>query len=326
MTWAEQLVRIRRFLRDPNGNIWNSALLLRLYNDEQHELFIKLGLNETVKCVRIPPMFYTSYMHDWEWAHTDYSSGQVWQIFSFYDYTQIVHTYRWEAQQQAGLDVSETEAGHHFTHPWEAYSEITTPEEVPPLHAATGFHKMIFLAYDREPLEPTTKKEITQDDPSWRTRTSGISYYYRDENLSDFLMPYPIPTVTEWQDTAEGEADPDTSQYGSTTLDVDYNLLMVFEKEPTELSATSDESDFAEFLQKYLEYGVLERAYAANTDGNIASLSDYWGERKKLGYKAIRLYKSKRTVDRDYCLVTKDTPAKSTRRHPRLPDAYPAVW
>lgn len=201
-----------------------------------------------------------------------------------------------------------------------------TPEDVTPLHATKGFHKMIFIAYDREPLEPTTKKEITKDDPSWRTRTSGISYYYRDENLSDFIMPYPIPTVTEWQDTAEGEADPDTSQYGSTTLDIDYNLLMVFEKEPTELSAGTDESDFAGFLQKYLEYGVLSRAYAANTDGKIESLSDYWNERKKLGYKAIKIFKKMRKVDRDYRLITKDTPAQSTRRHPRLPDEYPAVW
>ena len=326
MTWAEQLVRIRRFLRDPDGDIWSDAFLLRLYNDEQFDLFNKLGLNETVKAVRIPPMFYSTYLQDWEWTHIDHADGEVWKSFQFHDAEETVFSSTWESQLLSGVDASETDSGHHFTHPWEALADGVTPGDIPPLHAADGFHRMLFIAFDRGPIEATTLKEIASTDPSWRTRTGVIQSYYRDETISDYLMPYPIPTVADWQDTGEGEADPDTSQYGSTTLDVDNNLLMVFEKVPTELSATTDESDFAKFVQKYVEYGVIERAYGANTDGRITSLSEYWGYRKKIGYKALRIFKNKRTQDRDYCLVTKGVPAKSTRRHPRLPDAYPAQW
>ena len=325
MTWAEQLVRIRRFLRDPDSNIWSDALLLRLYNDEQQDLFQKLGLNETVKAVRIPPMFYSTYIHDWEWAHTDYSSGEVWRSFQFNDTEETVFTSTWESQSLLSVDASETDSGHHFTHPWEAFS-VGTPGDIPPLHAADGFHNMLFIAFDRDPIEAMTLKDIARDDPSWKTRTGTLQGYYRDETLSDYLMPYPIPTVSSWQDTAEGEADPDTAEYGTTTLDVDNNLLMVFEKTPTELTTGTDESDFAKFIQKYIEYGVISRAYGANTDGRIQSLADYWEYRKGIGYRALKIFKNKRTADRDYCLITKGVPAKSTRRHPRLPDAYPDTW
>ena len=448
MTWAEQLVRIRRFLRDPDSGIWSDAFLLRLYNDEQFELFNKLGMNETVKAVRIPPMFYSTYLQDWEWTYTDHADGEVWKSFQFHDAEETVFTSTWESQALSEVDASETESGHHFTHPWEAFADGVTPGDIPPLHAADGFHRMLFIAFDRQPIEALTLKSIASDDPSWRTRTGTLQGYYRDETISDYLMPYPIPSGIEWDNevlgldavtggdftdesnwtvgagwdfdddgashsggsatdlqqdigaeedevwridfdvvsytgedillnlgdgttvttgitaagsytfylicgatnsilTVEGaasavftinnlvarktysttdQADPDSSVYGTTVLDPDNNLLMVFEKTPTELAETTDESDFAVFVQKYVEYGVIERAYGANTDGRITSLSEYWAYRKKIGHKALQIFKNKRTQDRDYCLVTKGVPAKSTRRHPRLPDAYPAVW
>ena len=326
MTWAEQLVRIRRFLRDPDGNIWSDAFLLRLYNDEQYSIFNELGVNETVKSVRVPPKFYTSYLQDWEWVHTDYSDGEVWLSFQINDSTETVFTCPWESQTLKGLDASDTDGGHHFTHPWEAFVGGVTPGDIPPLHTANEFHKMIFIAWDRKPIEALSFKEITRNDPSWRSRIGEIQGYYREDETSDYLMPYPIPIVNDWQDGEEGQADPDTAEYATTSLATLDNLLLVFEKIPTELTTGTDESDFISFLQKYIEYGVMERAYGANTDGRIKSLSEYWGYRKKIGYKAIEKFKTNRMADRDYRLQTKDTPPSRTRRHPRLPDEYPAVW
>ncbi|NIT59316.1 MAG: hypothetical protein GWN00_24770, partial [Aliifodinibius sp.] len=68
-------------------------------------------------------------------------------------------------------------------------------------------------------------------------------------------------------------------------VDVDNNLLVVFEKNPVEITDTSDESGFSIFLRKYIEYGVISRAYGANTDGRIDSLADYWNMRHEVGVK-----------------------------------------
>lgn len=116
-------------------------------------------------------------------------------------------------------------------------------------------------------------------------------------------------------------------EYGIATdvIEADDNALFIFEKNPTDLSGGTDESDFPVYLRKYIEYAVLERAYAADTDGQIASLRDYWAMRKTIGLKAIKLFMGKRKADRNYRMTTKGVTGWRTRRAPRLPDSYPSV-
>jgi hypothetical protein len=64
----------------------------------------------------------------------------------------------------------------------------------------------------------------------------------------------------------------------------------------------------------------------ANTDGRIPSLSEYWGWRKELAYKIVKMFRWKKLVDRDYRLQTKGVPARGVRRRPKLPDTYPAMY
>lgn len=108
-------------------------------------------------------------------------------------------------------------------------------------------------------------------------------------------------------------------------LDDSQNFLLVYDITPKDIVLSTDESDFPVFLRKYIEYGVLERLYGANTDGRIRSLSQYWRFRYETGIQMIKKFKNSRKADRDYQLKTADTPAQRTRRHPRLPDSYPAV-
>lgn len=114
---------------------------------------------------------------------------------------------------------------------------------------------------------------------------------------------------------------------GITTdvLDIDDNVLLIYRIIPTELHLDSDKSDFHEYLQKYVEYGVLERAYAVDNDGKIDSLRDYWGYRKELGLKHIKTFMSKRLADRDFRMVTPGVSGRTQRRHPRLPSEYPPI-
>jgi hypothetical protein len=128
-------------------------------------------------------------------------------------------------------------------------------------------------------------------------------------------------TVTDSEDMVNTE-------YGITLdeIEADDNVLFVFSKTPTAVSAATDESDFPSYLQKYVEHGTLERAFAVDNDGQIQSLRDYWAMRRELGLKAIQRFMSLRKQDRDYRLTTKGAPGFRTRRQPRLPDSYPATF
>lgn len=110
-----------------------------------------------------------------------------------------------------------------------------------------------------------------------------------------------------------------------STIDDDDNILLIYNVNPTDLVDDRDESDFPKFMRKYIEYGVVARAYGANTDGRIQSLSDYWAFRHTIGLEMIRKFMLKRKQDRDYRLTTSTVPAQRHRRHPRLPSTYPAV-
>lgn len=102
------------------------------------------------------------------------------------------------------------------------------------------------------------------------------------------------------------------------------NFLLIYESLPEDLQDESDESEWPEWAQKYIECGVLERAFAANTDGKIKSLENYWATRARLGEKVIKKWRSNRLTDRRYQFRTGQRRPLRTAR-PRLPDTYPSV-
>ena len=412
MNWEDQLARIRRYLRDPDGNIWLDSLLLRLYNDSQRDFQMFVGQLEDVQAIRVPSLFQESYFYEWEWRHTKNTTGYVYQALNYFDQGDYIYVAVWEPEHLAGANEDTSDDVYGYTQPWEAFMPGITPNNPPPVWADSSFDKVISIYWNKEPIEALTKKEITRDDRTWRTRRGEPFGYYRDDSLDNFFTLYPIPTDVSWSDlgvksvlgfsytvaweedylpgtgndltytsgddettfqwetnylgpsevfeysdattdtwqdvSADSEFgialyddDGDTDDFGivvddgyveglsgasTDILDLEDNLFMVFSRIPQDLVELDDESDYPEFLRKYIEYGVLEQAYAANTDGKIESLEDYWGWRKQLAYKALKLFKSKKWADRDFRFRTKDLPARVSRRRPRLPDAYPAQW
>lgn len=327
MSWEDQRIRIRRMLRDPDGNIWSDAFLLALYNDEQHSIQNAVGAYQDIRVVRMPPMFYTSFMFDFEYAHTDSSSGEVWQIFYYDDNKGSVYNHFWERQHFEELTPTTSAVGTNYTQPWEGLSDLITPAEPPPIKLPADFNKMLFIAYDKDPLKPISKREVEDMDSSWRTRQGKPMYYWRDEEFSNRIYLYPIPDSITFTDTeTDGEGDPDTSEYGTTTIDVDNNLIVVFDKNLSELSNDYDSPSWAEFLHKYLEYGVTSRAYHADTDGYIPSLGEYWEMRKNFGINAIRRYMQLKKADREYRLRPHVGEPIRSRKHPRLPSDYPVTY
>jgi len=100
---------------------------------------------------------------------------------------------------------------------------------------------------------------------------------------------------------------------------------MIYDVDPTNIETASDDGDFPDFLKKYIRYGVISRAYGANTDGRIQSLSDYWSIRYLAGVEATKKFSRNRNNDRDYRLITGGASTRRTRRHPRLPSTYPVT-
>ncbi len=380
MTWGAELVKIRRLLRDPSGNIWSDGQLRRLWNQVQYDLQSRTTVLQTVRTQRVPGLWQIAYMHDWEHQYLPETLSSYYQCLSRHGGAVFCH--RWEPQtvSEAGSDVSDY--GAHFTQPWEAWAGLTPAQKIRNQFPA-NMRSLRYIAYDEEPLSFTTEKRVQQSDISYITNEGRPFAYYEGEDVEASYVLYPRPSTgfsdelsgdgvflySSDEDTGDAEASgqhvpgphqPGPHQpgphipsggssssggsgafgqvvvfegYGEsgegvsidaiTTID---NVFMVYDVSPLEVQTETDPTDWPQFLQKYVRYGVVARAYGANTDGRIPSLSQYWLRRYLGGVKVIEKFKINRRNDRDYSLTTKGIPAKRARRRlPRLPDTYPAV-
>ena len=350
MAWADTLIKIRRYLRDPNANIWQDGLLLSAYNDAQNELQLTTAFIQDVCAVRVPPEYHITHIQDWEWPFLGSDTGNY-QALRYHQQSETVYCYRWETQVVWGLvDSTAPDEGDHCTHPWE-YFVASMPGDVIPLQLPPGFHEAEFVAWDRRPLDYTTRRALGQTDDFWLTRVGKPYAYWRPDKLEDRFCLYPVPTDPVWDDVDDLEQESGekgtvlfsddealSNEYGivvdtgdiirldADVISPDHNVLFIYKKTPTDIKAGSDVSDFPDYMEKYLIYATLESAYAADTDGQIESLRDYWKMRKELGFKVIAKYMRLQKQDRTYRLANQAVPGFRTRREPKLPDHYPAVY
>lgn len=351
MNISEQLTKIRRFLRDPDATIWSNELLIRIFNQVQEDLQNKVKILEDVEAIKVPPTYHQTYMHEWEWAYLDSNLSRFYRCFQQHQQAQHIYTHVWEIQHVWDIDTDVSDTGAHFTQPWEAW--FLTPGEEIRIRFPRGFHELRFITYDSDPICFETKKQLMERDSQWETTSGTPLSYYRPDELDDSFCLYPRPTNSNWTD-GDGLAlyqngDTNDSENGvvirrtGTTLssdkgltvdiiDLANNVFMVFEENAIDLTPNLNgtnylqESNFPKFMRKYIEYGVLAKAFRANTDGRIQSLADYWQQRFDIGVQAIKRYKLKRKSDRHYQLTTKDRSVNTRQRqHPRLPAVYPSV-
>jgi len=346
MSWGDDLVKIRRLLRDPLSKIWTDEFLRHLWNDVQKDLQNKTKVLEDFVVQRVPGVYQISYMHDWEYEHLPTGTDAPYRCLQQHDDSVICH--RWEAQVNTGLAADVSDYGVHFTQPWEAFMGLV-PGDVIPMRFPDNMRHLKFIAYDEEPIYATTRKRLQSTDPSYLTRSGTPIGYYEIDDVDDGYVLYPMPVVS-FVDELDGNEGPawyvsgDTEdvtagtiavRLGSTGTSADgvpfdivnttNNVFMIYAVDPTDVLVAWDDGDFPEFLKKYIRYGVVGRAYGANTDGRIPSLAAYWIRRYIEGIKSTKRYMRNMYQDRDYRLTTKDGGAKRTYRHPRLPDTYPAV-
>jgi hypothetical protein len=347
MTWGLELIKLRRYLRDPAGNIWSEELLRKLWAEIQSDLARRTRILEDMRTISIPPRIAWSHTYPWEQGYvTDDTS--VYLAFhnqgGFFTATAL-----WEAQEYAGLEADISDGGSQVSFPWEAWhapSEAGRPIVFPFPH---DYRATIAMYYDREPLPYRSKKEISSSDPSWQTRSGEPLAYYRDDEVSNHFSVWPRPSTATWIDIdgagmvtfIDGESV--TSEVGAIihaqdyvtladagvavdVVDADGAITLVMDLEPREPGSLGDKLSYPQYLTRYIRFGVLGRAYGANTDGRITSLGKFWTARYEVGIRDIKRFMSKRRQDRDYRFVTQNVPARSAPpRQPRLPDGYPAI-
>jgi hypothetical protein len=400
VNFNQQLKRIRRYLRDPEGNIWDDTYLKTSFNDIQRETQHASGVLESVETIDYPPKYQFSYLFDWEWEYLP--TGQTHFHRCLRRNNDYAFCAKWETQSYVGQTADAEEEGIFFTHPWEGL--LVTPGDVIPVKFPADFYKTRLLVYDYRPLESLRRDDVIRNDRSRLTRTGTPTGYYREDTFDDTFIPYPIPTgwsfddvddtspdyvfAHDWEDTdylsGDGErftreddtntrthvftweADlgagtdylrimfpfeasiESTGLYGMVVytssesafgvyaagdyfngdegitvrvIDGENNLLIIHDALSADIQDNSDESDFPEFLQKYLECGTIARAYSANTDGKIGSMQEYWQMRYQIGQELIRRFMGKRRSDRRYTM----SGGRPRQRpgHPRLPSTYP---
>lgn len=338
MTWADDLTKIRRFLRDPNGNIWTEAFLRHCYNDVQMDYAHRTMALEDVAIQRIPGLFQGAYLYEWEWRYL--GAERAYHALTRHD--EFALCAAWEAQEVTAISSDASDAGSHFTQPWEAY--MTTPGDVVKVRFPRNLNSITFIAYDDDAIDATSKKLVQSKDSSYaKTEGTPVSFYAYDQD--DYVL-YPRPSVSFYNEiSGEGVAtfaDGDTEDVTTGTvairtasydtgegvsvdiLDSANNLFMVYRATPLDIETNASESDFPVFLRKYVIFGVVSRAYGANTDGRIRSLSDLWAARYNLGVAFTKRYLRNRRNDRDYRLSAR-TPSRRAPGRPKLPDTYPAI-
>lgn len=338
MSWGDELDIIRRFLRDPGGAIWSEAYLRHEWNDVQQDLQNRTGYLEEVAVQRVPGLYQGAFLFDWESRYLDVSVS--YRALTRHDQFAICGP--WEAQETTGIAGDADDPGAHFTQPWEAY--MATPGELVRMRWPRNFHHALYLAYDDESIGVSTRKSVQSRDSSYlETQGTPTCLYSYDQ---DHYVLYPRPSVS-FSNELDGEgvatfADGDTEDATTGTIgirtasydagegvsvdiiDSADNLFVVYRVRPTDVESMADEPDFPAFLRRYIRFGVVGRAYAANTDGRIRSLGDLWEARYELGVEMVKRYMRNRRQDRDYRFGGQPTlrPAGSTLK---LPDTYPAT-
>ena len=344
MSWSDELTKIRRLLRDPDSNIWGVEFLRHLYNDTQKDFQHKTSVLENIATQRVPGLYHFSYMHDWEYAELPSKYSVFYQCLSQHDESVFCH--RWEPQETTGIDADVSDYGAHFTQPWEAF--MLAPGEVVRMQFPGNLRSLKYIAYDEQPITATTQKKVQSNDASYITNTGTPIAYYEVQDVEDSFVLYPRPSTSfvneidgnegpAWY--VDGDSEDITTgtiavRVGSTGTDLEGisfditdttdNVFLIYDVEPEDVVNADDEGDYPEYLRKYIRYGVLARAYGANTDGRIGSLSDYWALRYRYGERVTKRYRRNRKQDRDYRLTTKARNL-TRRRLPRLPDTYPEV-
>ena len=212
MTFAAELVRIRRLLSDPAGNVWGNDLLEGLWNEVQQDVQLRTSILEDVAVVPVPPRFQSSYMHECE---REYAGDNAYRCL-FHQEGYFAFTAYFEVQEAFGVDGNATTAGAAYTHPLEAW--YATPAYPPRFPLPGNFGNAKGLYHDEEPVPYVERRHIEKIDPSWRSRSGLPNAYTRESDEDNQFLLYPKPSTVVWNDISSGVTiDPEGVEFDGTS-------------------------------------------------------------------------------------------------------------
>ena len=337
MMWRDVLDRLRFLLRDPDGDLHTEEQLRRWWNETQNEVQQRTHFLLRVEAHRYPPLYDWTIGQEWEreYVEGDIAQGHLEWVGS----SDLRVVYPWEPAYLRD-DMETPDDGTRHTQAWE--SLYCTPADYIPIPLHARFEQMRFAAFDREHITPATEKELSDRDAWYRTTTGEVIHYWRPDQYHNQVVLYPHPGSPEIQPLPEPydilsvdgdgvvssddeELDRRDTGIAVDIVELDDALFCVYEPIPNPVEDLMTEIDWPEWTAKYIEYGVLERAYGADTDSFIPSLRDYWAQRKQVGILALRRFSLGRLKDRTF-VIGQGVTGKTIRSRVRLPQGYPAVW
>jgi hypothetical protein len=283
-TFNQSLTRIRRFLRDPDGNIWTDDQIRYFWNDAQQKVALDTHLLVNAETLAFPPAPSYSYTHRWEEQYTDSATDM--RVLEYGQDINKVYTYPWEFAW-SGTNPPKDEGSYRWTHPFEG-TMYTTAKPVPNI-LNKGFVSGIWCAYDQEEILPLSRDQVASGDRWYRHRKGEAKYYYRDSDYANTIVIYPQPPP-DYSATSVGDLTDST--YVTTTDRVVIVYKYAHADIPSGSGNWDDTLDWPDWAIPYIEYATLERAYGADTDGYIPTLHEYWKLRYDVGLQILKRLQS----------------------------------
>ena len=204
--FSEVETRLRRFLKDPNADIWSQQLLIDLFNQAQEEFNDSTRILEKICSIRIPSQYDFSMVYEWEEEFTDgKASGLMCQFVA----AQYMSTQEWEIDAWVG-QLPVIAGGYRATQPWERYSVSVVVHGKSVFKFPEDYKTCSMLIWNRYRLKPITEESAMRSSRNYETRAGWPRYYYtigRDQDR-EFVI-YPLPSEIVWYEPETGAPDVD---------------------------------------------------------------------------------------------------------------------
>lgn len=346
MLLSDSVDKIRRILRDTNSDVFSDGTLLRLWNDSQKTLVSQTGILRGYITLPVPPTTTLTYTYQWEEEFTSKPSSIIYDFLFPYTYTQP-----WEASILVNT-TTEVDGGYTNTHGWESYY-VTVQNRIKH-YFPDDFLSATFMAFDEKPIDSIFRGQVERGNTSFKTREGVYPSIYIDniENNVFYLYPKVVNTLTlSPLDGEYGEVCYDdsgelsfSSDYGVVTfatnedLDSDYGVVchylgtentiyLEYERSATIYTELTETIDLPEWCVKYVECGVLAKAFSTESDRFDKTLSKHFNSRFEVGLEVISSVLSSIKAMRRYKIEDYEAPSMSRGRVlADLPSHYPSLW
>ena len=195
-TFSERETRLRRYLRDPNADVWSQKLLIQLWNEAQHQFNRDSKVLVKIGGIHVPAR--TDYTRSYLWEE-DYVSGAIRRLGLYYDATEYLCMFAWEVEQIRGYTPQSTD-GYRSCYSWEIHTCGQVVQDVDVYKLPWDFDQPVLLAYDREPLVPVAEEDLMNENSQYRTCSGEPRNYYRigqDEDREFAMYPRPSSPVVD---------------------------------------------------------------------------------------------------------------------------------